>query len=387
MLLLFGIMAWVGWFITKTTVWIPLQSYFAAYDWQQVPCTIQESRITRSEPTRQERRSRSTTTSTRVEVTFTYSLGGKEYRSSRYDFIGAYSSGDHDEKRAILARYPAGTRTQCWVDPDNPQNAVLNREFSETYVVGSLFSLFLVAGVGGIGWTLFHVFGGAERQRQRRKARRGETPEDAEPQKLKPRVPIARTLIGGSLVAAVWNGLIWFALNQAWKDGELNGCLIVFFIPFMLVGLLLIWATIAPFLMLSNPRLELILSRRFYGKAERVRRLLITVESPDIPILLKWEAEEAEDALVTEEEMENDPALEEDPAMEKDMPDFLTIVDTDQPMLIAEGTARFEVPAGAQDLFDLDEDREELHWTLRTRCEIPRWLDSVEEHTLTIKRG
>lgn len=390
----------VGWFLTKEIVWKPLSSYFAARSWEEVPCTIRDSRIARSTA----RKSDGSTT--RVEVTFSYRRGGREYSSSRYDFLGAYTSGGDDEKTAILERYPPGTRTSCWVNPENPSEAVLKRDFSADYLVGSLFSLFILGGFTGVSWSLYHMFGGPAWSRARRRARRQasrhtESAKDAEPRKLKPRVSALRTLIGGSVLAAIWNGGVWLLLSdliEGWQKGRPMIGLTLLTLLASMVGLLLIWATIAPLVtQLLNPRLELTLSRsslkpgqsailqwKLHGNTERVRRLLITVESPDIPFLLDdSEGEEVEMEEDVEEDVETEAAMEDDP--EKDRPSFLTIVDTDQPMLIAEGTARFEVPAGARFLFD--EDQDELRWILRTRCEIPRWPDSVEEHTLTIKRG
>ena len=380
----------VGWFATKEIVWKPMSSYLSAFSWDEVPCTVQDSRIARSTA----RKSDGSTT--RVEVTFSYFIGGRKYSSSRYDFLGAYTSGGQEEKTAILKRYPPGTRTSCWVNPENPREAVLKRDFSADYLVGSLFSLFILGGFTGVSWSLYHMFGGPAWSRARRQARRPtESVKDAESRKLKPRVSALRTLIGGSVLAAIWNGGVWLLLSnliEGWQEGRLMIGLTLLTLLAATVGLLLIWATIAPTVtQLLNPRLELTLSRsalkpgqsvilqwKLHGNTERVRRLLITVESPDIPFLLdEAEGEEVVEDLETEEAMEED-----DP--EKDKPDFLTIIDTDQPMLIAEGTARFEVPSDAEFLFD--ENQEELRWTLRTRCEIPRWPDSVEEHTIIIKR-
>lgn len=395
----------VGWFATKEIVWKPVSSYLSALSWEEIPCTIQESRVERPAPPKRGI-NKSDGRATRVGVIFSYTIGGRKYNSSRYDFLGAYKTGERDEQEAFVARSPKGTRTLCWVNPENPREAVLKRDFSADYLVGSLFSLFILGGFTGVSWSLYHMFGGpawsrARRQARRKASRHTESAQDAEPRKLKPRVSALRTLIGGSIVAAIWNGFVWLMWSdviEGWQEGKLMIVLTLFTLLMSMVGLVLIWATIAPIVtqvlnprLGLNPRLELTLSRsklkpgqsvilqwKLHGNTERVRRLLITVESPDVPFLLdNSEGEELEEGVETEAAMEDEP--------EKDRPDFITIVDTDQPMLIAEGTARFEVPSDAEFLFD--EAQEELSWTLRTRCEIPRWPDSVEEHTLTIKRG
>lgn len=381
-ILLGGIMVAIGWSATKMLVWTPMSSYFAARSWQQIPCTIQESRLgVATGPKRDGRESR-------IEVTYTYSLRGKEYSSSRYDLLGAYTTTDQREKREILARYPKGTRTLCWVNPENPREAVLKRDFSADYLVGSLFSLFIPAGLSAIGWSLFHIFGGPEWERRRRKAHRSrETPEEAVQRRLKPRVPITRTVIGGSVLAVIWNGAVWIMLSriiEGWRRGAPDGCLTLFVIPFLLVGLLLIWATVAPIVMLFNPPLKLTISRttlrpgqsailqwKIHGKAERVRRLRVLLHAPNSGGIF--------DNSDTEDDAETNPEL--DTATDWDT---LTIVDTDQPMLIAEGTAEIKIPAEASSLFDEEDDK--LVWMLKTYCEIPRWPDSVEEHAITVRR-
>lgn len=388
-ILLGGIMVAIGWFATKTLVWNPMSSYFSARSWQQVSCTIQESRLGRATgPKRDGRESR-------VEVTYTYSLRGKEYSSSRYDLLGAYTTTGQREKREILARYPKGARTPCWVNPENPREAVLNRDFSADYLVGSLFSLFIPAGLSAIGWALFQIFNGPQLVRRQRKAktrRSQETPEEAVQRRLKPRVPITRTVIGGSVLAVIWNGAVWIMLSriiEGWRRGAPDGCLTLFVIPFLLVGLLLIWAVVAPIVMLFNPPLKLTISRttlrpgqsailqwKIHGKAERVRRLRILLHAPNQEDM--FDNRDADDDSDTELEAETETDTENDW-------DTLTIVDTDQPMLIAEGTAEIKVPLKARFLFD--EDTDQLAWMLKTYCEIPRWPDSVEEHTIIVKPG
>lgn len=381
-ILLGGIMVAIGWSTTKMLVWTPMSSYLAARSWQQIPCTIQESRLGRATgPKRDGRESR-------IEVTYTYSLRGREYSSSRYDLLGAYTTTDQREKREILARYPKGTRTLCWVNPENPQEAVLKRDFSADYLVGSLFSLFIPAGLVAIGWSLSQVFGVQKRLNRRRRARRRETPEqDDGPRKLKRRVPITRTVIGGFVLAVIWNGAVWIMLSriiEGWRRGAPDGCLTLFVIPFLLVGLLLIWATVAPIVMLFNPPLKLTISRttlrpgqsailqwKMHGRAERVRRLRVLLHAPNSGGILANSD--------TEDDSETDPELD----TETDW-DTLTIVDTDQPMLIAEGTAEIMIPAEASSLFDEEDDK--LVWMLKTYCEIPRWPDSVEEHTIIVRR-
>jgi hypothetical protein len=62
---------------------------------------------------------------------------------------------------------------------------------------------------------------------------------------------------GLTLVALFWNGIVSVFLWQvvaSWRQGQPNGCLTAFLIPFVLVGLGLIYAVGRQFLVLFNPR-------------------------------------------------------------------------------------------------------------------------------------
>src|SRR4028119_1062293 len=161
LVLFFGIFLAVGCALSYFLLWRPMSHFVAALSWQATPCTIESSQVAES--------SDSDGTTYKVAVTFTYAgSDGREYRSSRYDFLGVsssgydgkaavvarypagaratrwggagqtgdevsapyccvgVSSGGYDGKAAVVARYPAGARTTCWVDPENPGEAVLN---------------------------------------------------------------------------------------------------------------------------------------------------------------------------------------------------------------------------------------------------------------------
>ena len=128
LVLFFGIFLAIGCALAYFLLWLPMSRFVAAQGWQQVPCTIESSQVAES--------SDSDGSTYSVAVTFTYKgSDGREYRSSRYDFMDVSSSG-YDDKAAVVAQYPVGMRTTCWADPENPGEAVLRRDFSLTYLLG-----------------------------------------------------------------------------------------------------------------------------------------------------------------------------------------------------------------------------------------------------------
>lgn len=112
----------------------------AARGWTQTRCRIVSSQVGEHPG------SKGTTYS--VDIVFTYRVGGRQYRSNRYDFMGGSSSG-YDEKQAVVDRYPARMRTDCYVNPANPSDAVLDRDYPSGLKFVLLTALFPLVGFGG----------------------------------------------------------------------------------------------------------------------------------------------------------------------------------------------------------------------------------------------
>lgn len=127
----------------------PAVQVLKAKSWQATPCTVLSSQV------RSHSGEDSTTYS--VDVLYTYTFGGGEYKSNRYQFLGG-SSGGYSEKERIVRRLPPLTRTTCYVNPDEPAEAVMNRDFSPEYAFGLVPLLFVAVGLGGIIFALRGAF-------------------------------------------------------------------------------------------------------------------------------------------------------------------------------------------------------------------------------------
>ena len=123
----------------------PALKVLAAKSWEPTPCTIGSSQV------RSHSGEDSTTYS--VDVLYTYTYRGWEYKSNRYQFLGG-STGGYAEKERIVRRLPPLTRTVCYVNPKDPAEAVLNRDFNHEYAFGFVPLLFVAVGLGGIIFTL-----------------------------------------------------------------------------------------------------------------------------------------------------------------------------------------------------------------------------------------
>lgn len=373
LVLFFGIFLAAGCVASYFILWRPWSTWLSARSWEETPCRIVSSQVTES--------SGSDGSTYKVDVTYTYVVEGGEITGSRYDFMNVSSSG-YDGKAAVVARYPVGTRATCWVNPENRTESVLNRDFSLTYLLGLFPLIFVAVGGGGIIWAVSSWRkkppGQAAGPSGLRPSPFGvEVPADAgQPRVLKPQLSPVGKLVGLIFLALFWNGIVsvfvWFAYD-GWRTGNPEGCLIAFLVPFVLIGLLLIYGVFRQFLVLFNPRLELTLSRgglapgesallqwKIDGKAERVTRLKIVLEGQ----------EEATYRRGT------------DTRTDKEVFATIPVIDTDQPMQIAQGSARVHVPEDTMPSFKSD--RNKIVWTLKAACEIPGWPDSDDEYEIVV---
>jgi Protein of unknown function (DUF3592) len=125
----------------------PAFKVLKAKSWPAVPCTILSSELG-SHPGED-----STTYS--VDVSYTYTFQGQEHKSDRYQFLGGSTSSGREVKERAVRRLPPLTRTVCYVNPDDPSEAVLNRDFSTDYFLAALVPLIFVgASLGAIVLTL-----------------------------------------------------------------------------------------------------------------------------------------------------------------------------------------------------------------------------------------
>jgi hypothetical protein len=64
------------------------------------------------------------------------------------------SYGNRSVAEAVVDRYPAGQPAICYVDPSNPAEAVLDRSLGNDFYLGLIPLVFVLIGVGGIGYSV-----------------------------------------------------------------------------------------------------------------------------------------------------------------------------------------------------------------------------------------
>ena len=123
----------------------PILLFESAKRWQERPCTIVASRVRAYDHDHDHDRQ----TSYAAVVAFRYQFDGRERASGDYELV---EDGNRSYREAadIVARYPPGARTRCYVDPGNPDRATIDRSLAP----GTPFALlpfgFLVALTWGV---------------------------------------------------------------------------------------------------------------------------------------------------------------------------------------------------------------------------------------------
>lgn len=112
---------------------------------QQASCTILYSAV-KTETSSNSRKSGSKTTY-RPDIWFRYEWQGRQWHSEWADFSkGSYSSSNRSSAEDTVRRFPRDSSQTCWVDPERPWVAVLEKEARGSWL------LWLVGGIfGGLG--------------------------------------------------------------------------------------------------------------------------------------------------------------------------------------------------------------------------------------------
>jgi hypothetical protein len=359
--LFFGLFALVG---TATLYFLlvrPLAGILSARSWRETPCVILKSEL--------ESHRGDDSTTYKVAITYQYEVGGRKHISSRYDFQGMASNTGLERKRAAVKAHPPGRRAVCFVNPSDPDDAVIERGVTGDLWWG-LFPLpFLLVGVGGLYFTF---------------RRRNPAPVAAARPGTAAVAPSGSTTLKQgqsrgcgfaviSVFALVWNGIVSVFVVQA-LSGNAGCWLKLFLVPFVLVGLGLIGAALYTLLGLFNPRALLTLDPstvplggafdltwRLVGKTRKLRRLRITLEG----------REEATYRRGT------------DTVTDKETFAVIPVLETDQESEMAGGTSIVVVPADTMHSFQSVSNR--IAWSIHVRGEIPRWPDVADEYPVKVR--
>ncbi len=122
---------------------LPLISYMRQSKWVETDCRIAVSEVVLREAGRD--------SNTRVKIIYTYSFDGQIYSCEQINSLhGSNYWTSAENAEVVLGRFPYGSKGKCYVNPDNPAKAVLERSIdSKGLLTSSGLGLLLAA--GGIG--------------------------------------------------------------------------------------------------------------------------------------------------------------------------------------------------------------------------------------------
>lgn len=126
---------------------LPVVSYMRQSKWVETDCRIAVSEVVLREAGRD--------SNTRVKIIYTYSLDGQNiYTCEQINSLhGSNYWTSAENAEVVLGRFPYGSKGKCYVNPDNPAKAVLERSIDTKGLLTSA-GLGLLLAACGIGVVL-----------------------------------------------------------------------------------------------------------------------------------------------------------------------------------------------------------------------------------------
>lgn len=368
---------------------MPWLSARAARDWPEVPCAVISSEVRRHDG--------DGSVSYSVEIEYRYDFDNQTFESSRYDFKVVNKS--RKRCRQIVAGLPAGKKTVCFVDPDDPGSAVMDRNWEMGWLIFLMGCIFSAIGAAvAIGGIL-----SGKRQRRSRDVShtvgnlRGEGsvaapavvetdscfPGDAEdqtwdvPQRLKPTSSPFKNFVGLCVSSAFWNGIVSIFVWNLFAGGVPDVFSVfmgLFLTPFILVGIVLLAATLQAFLTLLSPVVEIATTSgavarggtvdvawEIIGNSNRISRLQISA----------WGTEEAKYRQGT------------DTVIDHSDFDHVIVVDTQDDQMIGFGSSAITIPAATMHTFEGENNK--VTWALHVKATLRRWPDINQNYRFRVR--
>jgi len=374
----FGAFIVIGGLVSYLISVRPFSEMFVARHWPTVPCTIISSEV------RTHRGNKGQTYS--VNIFYSYVFNDHLYKANRYDFMGGSSSG-YGSKQAIIARYPSGSTSVCYVNPLDPDRAVLERGFTPMMWIGLIPLVFCLLGFVGLTSTL--------RRKRQQSARNRASPtlalgrstiaprpgfpdlEERSTLTLQPGASPWTKFLISVIVALFWNGIISMFVAQvlkSWHSSYFEWFLILFVTPFVLLGLCLMAAIGYFFLALFNPR----------------PRLTVTPGTPRLgdSVRVDWEINGRVESLKNlhlrlEGKEEVTYQSGDKTATERSVFARLDIASSTLPQEMRSGSGKVSIPADQMHSFTSKHNR--IAWSIRIDGAIEWWPDLGEEFALNVR--
>ncbi len=357
---------------------LPAMRIMSAKGWKKVPCTVISSRLN------SKRHDKSTTYM--INILYEYEIDGKKFRSNRYNFFSG-STSSKDWKSAVVYSHHPGKKTFCFVNPGNPEEAVLSRAWSTDMLFGLIPLIFVIVGGIGLAYSVKKISKAKQKGPSSREDSAGHrndfdyhataaSYQDLGPPKLKGAKTPLKSLLFSIVFAVFWNGIVSVFICIAVKSfikGRPEWFLTIFLIPFVLIGLLAFFAVLYSLMALFNPRIKLNmvsavarLGETFkfewsFGKsAGRIKYLTINIEERKIWTTTSGNKSRRNSRTLT----------------------TLPVVNTNDFRKIPGGLAEAELPADSRPTSDTD--NEKIRWFICVKGEVKMWPDVNVEYEVPV---
>ena len=361
--------------------WLSVRPYIKtqrAKSWIEMPCIILSASVGMHEG------DDSTTYS--IDIIYQYTFEGMDYTCDDYNFIGGSSSG-YDGKKEVVDRYLTMTAPVCYVNPDKPSEAVLQRNLTAGNAYGLFGLIFVFGGLAIIVGALKKKNHGGpdwlpaiKTNKEFRDNEYTFTQQTFDPKQesidLKPNRSQFGKFTFAIFFCLFWNGIVSIFLYQVYngfKSGHPEWCLTLFMIPFVLVGVGSIGFIIYQFLALFNPRYTLTLrpGQLYPGTAGvitwNVRGQVNRIGTLTIKLLGKEQATYHEG---TDTHTSNNTFFEMELFKTLDTPD------------IAVGQIGFAIPEETMHSFEAENNK--IIWCINFHGDIAHWPDIKHYYKITV---
>ncbi|MBL9152092.1 MAG: DUF3592 domain-containing protein [Verrucomicrobiales bacterium] len=344
----------------------PVRKMAESRHWVETPCTIVWSRVISHDS--------DDGTTYSVDIFYEYQFAGQTHRSNRYRFLTGSSSG-YAGKKAVVDRHPAGSTQVCHVNPDLPEQAVLVSGFTPGALFAGIPIAFLLIGLAAL-FSSVKPAPASPLAAGLLSASGSGGSTSGEPLVLCP-AGSRKLKAGGCLLGAVfWNGIVSLFVAdtiEGWQNGGGDWFQTLFMIPFVLVGLGLVFGFFYQLLALANPRPTVVLPAgapragetvevlwELTGRTSRVTRLSISL----------WGIETATYRQGTST------------ATSREVFYDATLAEAVDEMDIRQGKATLTLPADLMHSLKLPNNQ--IHYQIRIHGEIPLWPDIADHFDVTL---
>ena len=365
---------------------IPTLKSNASKSWPAVDCTILTSEVGKHRS--------DDGTSYSVDITFAYEYKGNQYESDTYEFFRMSTSG-YDSKKRIVGMYPSGSRQTCYVNPDDPTEAVIERKLGNAMFFGLIPLVFVLVGLGGI-------YGGIRTIRKSKlgisekaiKRTRDGMIKEIQTDDYLPDLPESNvngielkanqkplgTFIAVSIFAIIWNGFIGvmcFKILGDFGTSSFDWLPALFLTPFVLIGLGIIAFAVYQFLAMFNPWPIVLVNTpyvapgesfelewQFAGRVNRIKSLKVFLKAQ---ISATYQAGKNQSTKT------------------KDVHQQL-IYDSDDAFKFVSGMIDVKIPDNAMHSLNLKSNK--VKWRITIEGDIPKWPDvDLEFPVVVVPKG